>query len=63
MVKAAEKKQEPINVEAMINDLAQKGNEALKVLSSFDQKKVDRIVHEMAMAALDKHMLLAKMAV
>ena len=39
MVKAAEKKQEPINVEAMINDLAQKGNEALKVLSSFDQKK------------------------
>ncbi len=63
MVKAAEKKREPINVEAMINDLAQKGNEALKVLSSFDQKKVDRIVHEMAMAALDKHMLLAKMAV
>ena len=63
MVKAAEKKQEPINVEAMINDLAQKGNEALKVLSSFDQEKVDRIVHEMAMAALDKHMLLAKMAV
>ena len=63
MVKAAEKKKEPINVEAMVNDLATKGNDALKVLSSFDQEKVDHIVHEMAMAALDKHMLLAKMAV
>ena len=63
MVKAAEKKKEPIDVEAMVNDLATKGNDALKVLSSFDQEKVDHIVHEMAMAALDKHMLLAKMAV
>ena len=64
MVKATEKKKtEPIDVEAMINDLATKGNDALKVLSSFDQEKVDHIVHEMAMAALDKHMLLAKMAV
>ncbi|MGX7205738.1 bifunctional acetaldehyde-CoA/alcohol dehydrogenase [Enterococcus pingfangensis] len=63
MVKTAEKKKETINVEDMINELAAKGNDALKILSRFDQEKVDHIVHEMAMAALDKHMLLAKMAV
>lgn len=63
MVKATEKKTEPIDVDGVINDLATKGNDALKVLAKFDQAKVDQIVHEMAMAALDKHMLLAKMAV
>ncbi|MDT2759899.1 bifunctional acetaldehyde-CoA/alcohol dehydrogenase [Enterococcus xiangfangensis] len=63
MVKTAEKKKEAINVGDMINELAAKGNDALKILSRFDQEKVDHIVHEMAMAALDKHMLLAKMAV
>ncbi|MDT2639976.1 bifunctional acetaldehyde-CoA/alcohol dehydrogenase [Enterococcus dongliensis] len=63
MVKTVEKKKEAINVEAMINELATKGNEALSVLSRFDQTTIDHIVHEMAMAALDKHMLLAKMAV
>ncbi|MGM0213930.1 bifunctional acetaldehyde-CoA/alcohol dehydrogenase [Enterococcus sp. AZ109] len=64
MVKSTEKaKKETINVEQMIDDLASKGNAALKTMLSFDQEQVDHIVHEMAMAALDKHMLLAKMAV
>lgn len=36
---------------------------ALDVMKTFDQEKVDHIVHEMAMAALDQHMPLAKMAV
>ena len=47
----------------MIDDLAEKANAALKEMESFDQEKVDHIVHEMAMAALDQHMPLAKMAV
>ncbi|MGG5314935.1 bifunctional acetaldehyde-CoA/alcohol dehydrogenase [Enterococcus sp. AZ072] len=64
MVKSAEKEQkETINVEQMIDDLAAKGNAALKAMKSFTQEQVDHVVHEMAMAALDKHMLLAKMAV
>ncbi|MGG5330195.1 bifunctional acetaldehyde-CoA/alcohol dehydrogenase [Enterococcus sp. AZ163] len=64
MVKSAEKEQkETINAEQMIDDLAAKGNAALKSMKSFTQEQVDHVVHEMAMAALDKHMLLAKMAV
>ncbi|MBP2098518.1 bifunctional acetaldehyde-CoA/alcohol dehydrogenase [Enterococcus rivorum] len=52
-----------VDVETMIDDLATKANVALKKMENFDQEKVDHIVHQMAMAALDKHMPLAKMAV
>lgn len=52
-----------IDVQAMIDDLAKKANVALKEMEDFDQEKVDYIVHQMAMAALDQHMPLAKMAV
>ena len=41
----------------------QKSKCSMKEMESFDQEKVDHIVHEMAMAALDQHMPLAKMAV
>lgn len=64
MAKVMEKeKTKTIDVQAMIDDLAEKANAALKEMESFDQEKVDHIVHEMAMAALDQHMPLAKMAV
>ncbi|MDR1013087.1 MAG: bifunctional acetaldehyde-CoA/alcohol dehydrogenase, partial [Lactobacillales bacterium] len=53
----------PIDVTLMIDDLAKKANIALKVMENFTQEEVDHIVHEMAMAALDKHMMLAKMTV
>ncbi|BDP59268.1 hypothetical protein EfmJHP38_02060 [Enterococcus faecium] len=49
-------KTKTIDVQAMIDDLAEKANAALKEMESFDQEKVDHIVHEMAMAALDQHM-------
>ncbi|HCE13204.1 MAG TPA: bifunctional acetaldehyde-CoA/alcohol dehydrogenase, partial [Enterococcus sp.] len=62
MAKTLEK-EVTIDVQGMIDDLAVKANVALKEMESFDQEKVDHIVHEMAMAALDKHMPLAKMAV
>jgi acetaldehyde dehydrogenase/alcohol dehydrogenase len=51
------------DVSAMIDELARKANVALKEMEDFDQAKVDHIVHQMAMAALDQHMPLAKMAV
>ncbi|MEO1769680.1 bifunctional acetaldehyde-CoA/alcohol dehydrogenase [Candidatus Enterococcus ferrettii] len=64
MAKAVEKEiKDTINVEQMIDEMATKANVALDVMADFDQEKVDHIVHEMAMAALDKHMMLAKMAV
>ncbi|MDR0921496.1 MAG: bifunctional acetaldehyde-CoA/alcohol dehydrogenase [Lactobacillales bacterium] len=62
MAKTAEKTQ-TVDVATMIDDLACKANVALKQMEDFTQEQVDTIVHEMAMAALDKHMLLAKMAV
>ncbi|ALS02961.1 bifunctional acetaldehyde-CoA/alcohol dehydrogenase [Enterococcus silesiacus] len=51
------------DVSTMIDELAKKANVALKEMEDFDQEKVDHIVHQMAMAALDQHMPLAKMAV
>ena len=63
MAKAIEKEKDAISVEQVIDELAAKANVALKEMEDFDQEKVDHIVHEMAMAALDKHMMLAKMAV
>ncbi|MDT2808317.1 bifunctional acetaldehyde-CoA/alcohol dehydrogenase [Vagococcus lutrae] len=47
----------------MVNDLVAKGQEALKAMEEFTQEQVDHIVHQMAMAGLDAHMPLAKMAV
>ena len=51
------------DVQAVIDELAAKANVALEKMSNFDQEKVDYIVHQGAIAALDKHMLLAKMAI
>ena len=44
----------------MIDELATKANVALKAMEDFTQEQVDHIVHQMAMAALDQHMPLAK---
>ncbi|GFH40983.1 bifunctional acetaldehyde-CoA/alcohol dehydrogenase [Pseudolactococcus insecticola] len=56
-------KTETFDVAGMIDDLAAKGAQALKELEKLNQAQVDHIVHEMSMAALDRHMPLAKMAV
>jgi acetaldehyde dehydrogenase/alcohol dehydrogenase len=47
----------------MIDELVKKGQQALKGLEVLTQEQVDHIVHEMALAGLDQHMPLAKMAV
>ncbi|WP_311053900.1 bifunctional acetaldehyde-CoA/alcohol dehydrogenase [Enterococcus faecalis] len=64
MVKTVKKeKTETVDVSSMIDELATKANVALKAMEDFTQEQVDHIVHQMAMAALDQHMPLAKMAV
>ncbi|EGO6109670.1 bifunctional acetaldehyde-CoA/alcohol dehydrogenase [Enterococcus faecalis] len=64
MVKTVKKeKTETVDVSSMIDELATKANVALKAMEDFTQEQVDHIVHQMAMAALDQHMTLAKMAV
>lgn len=64
MIKTVKKeKTETVDVSSMIDELATKANVALKAMEDFTQEQVDHIVHQMAMAALDQHMPLAKMAV
>jgi len=62
MTKQVEKTQ-TVDVAATIDLLADNATQALKTMESFTQEQVDTIVHEMAMAALNEHMPLAKMAV
>ena len=51
------------DVQTVIDELATKGVEDLDAMSNFTQEQVDHIVHQAAIAALDKHMYLAKLAV
>ena len=50
-------------VSEMIEKLIDNGKSALHTLETFDQEKIDHIVHQMAIAGLDQHMMLAKLAV
>lgn len=45
-----------------VNELVAKAKKAQEAFLKLDQNQVDRIVQAMALAGLDKHMLLAKMA-
>lgn len=47
----------------MVEDLVEKGKMALKEMVNLNQEQVDYIVKEMALAGLEHHMRLAKMAV
>ncbi|MGQ9412554.1 bifunctional acetaldehyde-CoA/alcohol dehydrogenase [Streptococcus pluranimalium] len=51
------------NTQEVIDRLAEQAVVALDAMADFTQEQVDHIVHQAAIAALDKHMLLAKMAV
>src|SRR5690625_973990 len=46
-----------------INNLGKKGNQALEQMKQLDQEAINSIVNEMALAGLDQHMPLAKLAV
>lgn len=50
------------SVDQMIDRLTSKAHDALCAMDDFTQEQVDHIVHQMAMAGLDNHMKLAKMA-
>ena len=50
------------SVDQMIDRLTKKAHEALCAMDDFTQEQVDHIVHQMAMAGLDNHMKLAKLA-
>ena len=51
------------DIQTVIDELAIKVVEALNEMADFTQEQVDHIVHQAAIAALDKHMYLAKLAV
>ena len=48
---------------AAIDTLAERASEALAAFDSFEQKEITAIVHAMALAGVDQHMPLAKLAV
>ncbi len=52
-----------VNVDEMINGLVDNAKGALKIMEQWDQETVDNIVHKMALAALEEHMLLARLAI
>ena len=54
---------EKLKIEFMINDLAKKAKKASEEYLSLNQEQVNNIVKAMAMAGLEHHMELAKMAV
>ncbi|KGL40050.1 bifunctional acetaldehyde-CoA/alcohol dehydrogenase [Listeria newyorkensis] len=54
---------EELEVQKVIDTLASNGQSALKAFADFGQEKVDHIVHAMALAGLDQHMPLAKLAI
>ena len=49
--------------EEYIQTLVDKAKKAQEAYMELDQEQVDTIVHAMALAGLDKHMVLAKLAV
>jgi acetaldehyde dehydrogenase/alcohol dehydrogenase len=52
-----------MDIKATIDALVGKGNRALSQFMTMEQEQVDRIVKAMALAGLDQHMRLAKMAI
>lgn len=51
------------NTQKTINELVERGNVALEQFMNLNQEQVDSIIKAMAMAGLEQHMKLAKMAV
>lgn len=51
-----------INVKEMINNLVEKAQNALTAYMKLNQEQINNIVHAMALAGLEHHMELAKMA-
>ncbi|GEK91607.1 bifunctional acetaldehyde-CoA/alcohol dehydrogenase [Alkalibacterium kapii] len=63
MVKVLDKNKKEAKVQDTIDQLVTKAHKALDEIRELDQNKIDEIVKQMALAGLDNHMTLAKMAV
>ena len=63
MLKNTAKTATEVDVKSMVDELVANAHAALKIMKTFDQEKIDHIVHRMAIAGLDHHMELAKLAV
>lgn len=59
----ADENRNETGVPEIVEALVEKGKLALKEMVTLDQEQVDNIIKEMALAGLDNHMRLAKMAV
>ena len=55
--------EEKLKIKSMIDDLVEKAKKASEEYLKLNQEQVDNIIKAMAMAGLEKHMELAKMAV
>ena len=55
--------EQKIHIENMVDDLVKRAKKASVEYMKLDQKQVDKIVKAMAMAGLEHHMELAKIAV
>ena len=51
------------NISGMIDKLIANGEQALAEYMSLNQEQVDHIVHQMALAGIDRHMEIAKRAI
>ena len=58
-----EKKEKTTNVSEMITRLVENGKRALEEYMEMNQEQIDKIVHAMAIAGINDHMRLAKLAV
>ena len=63
MKEAVKEKDKAVDVKKEIEKLVDKAQGALDNFMGFDQAKIDNIVKEMAMAGLDEHMRLARLAI
>ncbi|WP_275444471.1 bifunctional acetaldehyde-CoA/alcohol dehydrogenase [Paenibacillus sp. ACRRX] len=62
-VKPTVEMKEATNVEAHIQQLINRAKKAHEAFMSMNQEQIDVVVQQMALAGLDKHMMLAKLAV
>ena len=62
-VKSDEKVDKILSIEKEIDALVQNAEEALKTYVDFNQEQVDKIVYAMALAGLEHHRELARLAV
>ncbi len=63
MAAVQKEKTDTVKIDEMINRLVENAQEALASYMSMTQEQVDRAVHEMALAGMEEHMHLAKLAV